>query len=340
MTKNTGISENEKLWQQLQQDVQKSRKKLADVQEQFKVYIINPDASEDHLDFAGIDELGNKVRQEKHWQEKLNKFYQIKGRVSHFEQSYHKARDQLLNADAPTKQDEDNFEIATRQYHKMLDVWHTCLGNVTDSLGENGRLSKDTFPKRLELGRQEHTKWRDELEKFNTDLADVSNKIADKQFKNPANKMTVNLKAAIENLSTTYESSYDTYGKKGSFWRWIKEVFKKSDRVKEIHFLQVVSESHGCTDSIRHQALTLVCDKIKQNERFGKTSQLEKILISLTTTSLVVSKDDASNLTGFLASDPTIKASMPAKLSAFFDKNQDEYSKPYQAEEEANSFVY
>ena len=208
---------------------------------------------------------------------------------------------------------------------------------MVDALGHNGRLAKKTFQERLDVSRKEHTLWNDEIKKFSDDLEDVSNKIADKQFKNPANKMTVNLRAAIEHLSTSYDSSYDTHGKKGTFWRWLKECFKQSDRAKEISFLQTVSASPACTDTIRHQAMSLVRDKIKKNERFGKTSQLEKILTSWTASSLEVEKDDTSNLTDFLASNLSLKTTMPAKLSAYFEKNEEDYSKAYHAEEEAMS---
>ncbi|OEH46418.1 hypothetical protein lpari_02757 [Legionella parisiensis] len=40
-----------------------------------------------------------------------------------------------------------------------------------------------------------------------------------------------------------------------SFWRWVKDLFQKSDRAQEINFLNAVSTHHGCNELIRAQAI-------------------------------------------------------------------------------------
>ena len=78
MGKNTGLTENEKLLQQLQQEVKDSKKGFKSLQEQFKVYINKGADSEEFFDFAGIDQLESKVLTETNWPKKLSRFNEIK----------------------------------------------------------------------------------------------------------------------------------------------------------------------------------------------------------------------------------------------------------------------
>lgn len=122
----------------------------------------------------------------------------------------------------------------------------------------------------------------------------------------------------LEDLSQSYQATYDKkYGH--GFWRWIKDLCRKSARVQEINFLQAISNDTNCNDTCRKEAMLLVRDHIIEQETFGANSQLARLLDTMIQSCTDVQcNQNYSNLKCLVKDNVTLQNLMPYDLAFYF----------------------
>ena len=132
------------------------------------------------------------------------------------------------------------------------------------------------------------------------------------------------MKIAIDQIEQRYQSAYDQAFGENNILRKLKEKFKHSDRAYEIQFLKTISDHPESNDAIRHQAMTLVHNKIIAKEVFGKTSRLRDILNKFIVNGFRELTDEENDLNHFLEQNDDVK--MPAHLQKYFEKNKEQFN--------------
>lgn len=132
----------------------------------------------------------------------------------------------------------------------------------------------------------------------------------------------VRLNEIIPNIKSAYDRAYDQHN---PFWKWVKQLFQKSDRAKEINFLNALSEHKECSEFVRFQAIRLVHGKI-QTEWFGEGSKLGKMLGGLLDNGkFFVDKNSDETLVNFLEQHEELKELMPDSLKDYLAEQDKEY---------------
>ncbi|WP_454780610.1 hypothetical protein [Legionella sp. WA2022007384] len=239
----------------------------------------------------------------------LPAFYKYKDR-------FIQSAEQIMQEDNPNNKRQ--FEIGTKQYYQALKLLRNCQLVINESLFMYNRVNGEHFEQKIEFLQTQYKLLEEEVNIFKTKVNEVSFHFEDKKM-----KYFKDQEISLPTIATKYEKAYeDSYGR---FWGWIKSLFQKSDRVQELKFLKTISEHSDCDKLIQVQAATLVHNKIRASELFGRGSQLALILESF-----LKGKDpevgEHGNLVQFLQDHEEIKKLMPKSLKEYFEENQQEYN--------------
>jgi len=229
---------------------------------------------------------------------------------NHFIQSAQK----IMRVD--NEENRHQFEIATKQYYQALDLLLKYQQIMAEAFLMYNRVNRNDFNERFGYVEAQNEILKDEVDFFKKKVNEVSLHLADKKMKSLKGH-EISIQAIAEHYEKAYEDSY------GRFWGWVKNIFRKSDRAKEIEFLNTISKHTDCEEPIRVQAAALVHNKILASELFGKGSQLAKVLENFLT-----GKDmEQGNLVQFLDDHEEIKGIMPESLTEYFEEHQEDYNK-------------
>ncbi|HHT0592685.1 TPA: hypothetical protein ACTXXA_003610 [Legionella anisa] len=287
-----------------------------------------------------IQNIANNLKRESDWDEKVKKYQKFSIPQTQHKDHFHECAKKILISNTTsnnrqlfekilirgTKNSSTHaFEKATRQYSEVLKLLLQCQLDMAEALLKPDHTENYSFNYWIKLLEFQFEAIDNEVNDFKEKVQNVSVKLADTQVKTLKGE-PVNLKNSISEIATHYEQVYDQSYGESKFWRLIKKIFQKSDRDKEIKFLNAVSANKECNELIRAQAVALVHNKILASEMFGKGSQLLLLLKRLLENSDQVEKADQENLIQFLESNEDIKKMMPNSLKEYFEANQREYN--------------
>ncbi|KTD18290.1 hypothetical protein [Legionella jordanis] len=215
------------------------------------------------------------------------------------------------------------FELAVTHYFRALDA---CQ-NAQEALGKKleQQVKKNDFEEKHRDLAKEVTVLTTRIQSFQKQLEEFTLHLIEIQMEQPKEGRRIPLQAALQNLKKGYERAYDnSYGLSG-FWRWLKNLFQKSDRMQEINFLATLSALPDCCDPVRYQAMALVHNKIIESESFGGGSKLKQILANLSGIQLSYNKSDPT-LAIFLDKHQELYGQMPVSLQEYYNSHRGEYN--------------
>ncbi|HHT0593238.1 TPA: hypothetical protein ACTXXA_002009 [Legionella anisa] len=168
-----------------------------------------------------------------------------------------------------TDASKENFEKLTMQYYVALKVVSDCLLHMA----QQKRIHAWTSTLKVD---GLHTKLKGDIASYQNTVNSVAIAVADHQLRGikEGEKEKVRLDEIIPHIKAVYDKAY--HDAHNPFWRWIKNIFKKSDRAQEVEFLNQISQHPQCTESVRLQAMRLVHNKIMETEVFGKEGKVFK----------------------------------------------------------------
>jgi hypothetical protein len=204
----------------------------------------------------------------------------------------------------------ERLELVAEGYLRYLENLHECQQKwieVYENRPNNPEYDEDDY---LDILSKIECLQKN-IVKFSTDLGECATYLSERGLRvSPSEK---SLEASLENLNTSYQAAYQSMS---SFWRWIKQLFQRSERNLEIQFLTVLSATEGCTDSIRVRAVELVHNKI-MDEYYGSGSRLKDLLGALALKRDSVEMGEENELSTFLNDHPELK--MPPELAIHYD---------------------
>ncbi len=278
----------------------------------------------ENSEMLDISITANHLQHDDDWAIKQQDYQELSKAFSVHQKNFYDCAEKIVSKGA-TLSNRQEFEKATRQYYKALELLQQCQLNMANALLQHKRTEKSNFGNRVSFLELQFEVLDTGVTNFKNKIQDVAKKLADKQMKTPIKGETVNLENSIPVIAAHYKQAYDeSYGVSG-FWRWIKNIFQKSDRAKEIEFLNAVSTHVKCNELVRAQAVALVHNKILDSEMFGKGSQLGKLLGNLLEGQVLDKKGAHENLAQFLEANKDLKGMMPENLKEYFDENQKDY---------------
>ncbi|AWN74003.1 hypothetical protein LEAN103870_00130 [Legionella anisa] len=217
-------------------------------------------------------------------------------------------------------EDKKEFEEATKQYYAALLVMTDCQVYMANALGK--RLKKDDTEERINLLKNESQTLSKNIEAFKMNVNRAVQNMGEHQLTSIKKGEDVRLNEIIPNIKSAYDRAYDQHN---PFWKWVKQLFQKSDRAKEINFLNALSEHKECSEFVRFQAIRLVHGKI-QTEWFGEGSKLGKMLGGLLDNGkFFVDKNSDETLVNFLEQHEELKELMPDSLKDYLAEQDKEY---------------
>ncbi len=170
---------------------------------------------------------------------------------------------------------------------------------------------------------KEHDILKDNIISYKRTVESVALAVADHQLRNINEGEVVRLNEVIPYIKTTYDKAYQE--EHNPFWRWVRSIFKKSDRAQEIEFLNQISQHEACTEFVRFQAACLVHDKIVNTEWFGEGSKLGKFLGAVIDKGeFFVDKKNNENLVHFIQ-EHHLEDQMPKSLKDYLADNDATY---------------
>lgn len=295
---------------------QESPKGLLGVATQFKNKTID----------AQIDTHAKKILDKKahdNWDQMHSDLAEFLLKIAEFRQQFETAKEDLLSE--ASELSHQNYENASLNYLYCLELRSLCHKKMAEALLVDKRTEKPSFADRFNLLLSEQNLLKQDVQEFKLSLEKAALDLAEKQIEQPVENQKISLSAAIANLNNSYQKAYDKNYGVSSFWRWIKDLFKKSDRVKEVQFLSALSSHSECTDGIRCQAISLVHNKILADELFGQGSKLKTILGNLGKAKIDTDEDN-STLANFLENHSDLRELMPKHLASYYDKHSQDYS--------------
>ena len=230
------------------------------------------------------------------------------------------------------KQTIQEFARLTLKFYTALNVVNQCQGHLAHSfksddnllVDRNDSLSIDLVMQQAELNRH--------IKEYKDVMTNVSVIIADHQLSNVNVPEIVILKEIIPQIQKVYD---DAYKKEYPWMGWFKKLFKKSDRAKEIDFLNTLSQDWACDENIRAQAVSLVHNKILKTETFGGNSRLATLLDTLLfnyrqspLSAQKEEKEEYNKLVAFLGQYPSIESTMPTSLQKYLGDHSEYEFKP------------
>lgn len=226
-----------------------------------------------------------------------------------------------------TDESKKNFEELTMRYYVALKVVSDCLLHMAAQKRTHGWKST------LKID-ELHTKLKDDIASYQSTVNSVAVAVADHQLRNikEGEKEKVRLDEVIPHIKEVYDRAY--HDAHNPFWRWIKGKFIKSDRAKEIDFLNQISQHPECSESIRLQAIRLVHDKIVQAEMFGKEGKIFKgsklsKLFERVIEKGAIEKDKDESLADFMDRH-NLREVMPESLKNYLAEHDSDYRKKVQ----------
>ncbi|QLZ68166.1 hypothetical protein FOLKNPGA_00944 [Legionella sp. PC1000] len=177
---------------------------------------------------------------------------------------------------------------------------------------------------------KEFTHLQDDISSYKKKVEEVAFAVADHQLRNIQKGEKVRLNEVIPHIKAVYDKAYED--EHNPFWRWIKSKFKKSDRAKEVEFLNQISKHPQCSESIRLQAIRLVHDKIIHEEMFGKEgkvykgSKLGKLFERVLGKGDFFADKDGATLVDFIKEN-NLNDAIPDGLKDYLAKTDPEYGK-------------
>jgi hypothetical protein len=279
-------------------------------------------AFQEHSECIEIVTLQNEFEQKRNWEKQIEFYPSLTTKLTQYfgNYSYVKVgleKDTISNP-------EQEWERAVKRYLNALEVCWQCQEKLKDEL--NKSIGKKEFKERHGQLQPLVAQLSDKISEFKIEIQSSSIKMVEKKLPNLSEGTKLNLQAAMTGLQSFYKKAYDeAYGIKG-FWRWIKDLFQKSDRAKEINFLGAISAHENASDALRVQAISLVHNKILESEMFGEGSKLKHILERLSKAKVGGGEDEES-LAEFLARHEDIYAKMPQRLKQYYLENKEDYSK-------------
>ncbi|WED44239.1 hypothetical protein [Legionella cardiaca] len=262
-----------------------------------------------------INELEQVTLGKKDWKKVVKGYEEILNLVHQYKKDFNDAQNLLLEKDS--RKNRENLEEKALKYLRSLEAAQNCQKKLATMLN-------DSIVNLQYLETQQ--KWLNtEISIFNKTLNNLAFAIAERQITS-LRKENIDLKTTLANLHQHYTSAYDSNYGVGTFWRWLKNIFQKSERNQEINFLAAVSHHKDCTDAQRMQVIALVHDKIMTCEFFGQNSKLQGILTKLLGTTVGFKKDEHS-LAELLDQDEALRNAMPESLRNFYNENKEDYRK-------------
>ncbi|PJE09025.1 hypothetical protein, partial [Legionella sp.] len=154
------------------------------------------------------------------------------------------------------------------------------------------------------------------VDKFSADLEECADYFHESSLRVPLPNDS--LESSLERLGTNYQAAYQSMS---SFWRWVKKLFQQGERDLEVQFLQTLSQTEGCTDSIRIRAVELVHNKIMDeyfgsSSLFGSGSRLKNILGLLAQKRVEVEMGEEDELFSFIGEHGL---ELPSELAAYYE---------------------
>ncbi|QBR85146.1 hypothetical protein E3983_12760 [Legionella israelensis] len=289
-------------------------------------------------EFAALGQLNLKFADADKFSDKMSCFSQLKVTSEGYFHEFQTFMCRVLNLNAHHSEKEIQtlqaaFETTARQYYSSLVQMNLQLKELIlnrfqkTSLFKTPNVSKDIdlLKENIALTKNKIKAFEDAMNEASLQLI-KNNLYSDSTCQNENHKklISINLKAAIDNLESEYSHAYDqAYGKTG-FWRNFKNWSRKKERDLEIQFLKDVSNHPDANDAIRYEAMLLVHNKISESEVFSDKSQLKKILDNLTLPDFTGFKDEQNDLNRFLKAHKDIR--LPTGLSCYYEKHKEQYS--------------
>ncbi|WP_133138243.1 hypothetical protein [Legionella tucsonensis] len=222
-----------------------------------------------------------------------------------------------------TDTSKEKFEERAMHYYTALQVVSGCQLHIAEQM----RIQqKRTIMIRVETL---HEKLKKDIDSYHNTVESVALEVADHQLRNINKGEKVSLDEVIPHIKAVYDRAY--HDAHNPFWRWIKNRFIKSDRTKEIEFLNQISKHPQCNESIRLQAIRLVHDKIIKTEMFGKEGKIYKgsklgKLLERVIENKNVEKDKDETLVDFINKND-LNDAIPDGLKDYLAKTYLEYGK-------------
>jgi len=219
----------------------------------------------------------------------------------------------------------NQYQNTTRQIYPAMALVHACFQRMIKEL--------NTYPRTAEEKAIFNVRYQELLSlqqtvlfypsQFLIRVNEVTNLIKERQIPVPGSSKLSSLRDVIRNLNNTYNEDYNaSYG--NSFWRWIKELFKKDYRAQQIQFLANVSDHPDCTDLVRKEAMELVNSAIMATEAFGSGSRLGAVLRKYSG-DYTLTKIYPKHLTTFL-NEHDGEIVIPESLSGYYQENKERFN--------------
>ncbi|KTC88371.1 hypothetical protein Ldro_0794, partial [Legionella drozanskii LLAP-1] len=218
-----------------------------------------------------------------------------------------------------------NLEQAAEICLRHLEILHECYQKwikVYESENEDEEWDSAHYLHMI----REITSLTEKIDTFSTNLSMCADYFHESSLRVPL--PNDNLSDSLGSLATTYQAAYQSMS---SFWRWVKKLFQQGERDMEVQFLQTLSQTEGCTDSIRIRAVELVHNKINDeyfgsSSLFGSGSRLKNILGLLAQKRVEVEMGEENELFSFIDKH---HLELPPELSAYCETvNRDETMVP------------
>lgn len=258
------------------------------------------------------EDLSHAIRNNKNWQDNMVRLNELNAILQVHMQNLATAVANLRGKN--TQQARSAFQTHARVSFHVLNF-------LRDGHAAMLALLSDPNIKSFESKYRELAAFQDKLigepQKLENLLVAPVQAQVDQRQANAVRPRPLRLRDAITQLHDDYEQAYRDSHRNG-FWRWVKNLFRKSDRVREIVFLQQVSAAQGCTDSMRLEAIQLLRAKIA-TETFGGGSKLSRILAQLHEQH----QDKASRtpILGALLRNTSSVVEMPAALAQYAERH-------------------
>jgi hypothetical protein len=257
------------------------------------------------------------------YQENLKDFVSLK-------REFNEAAEAIIKGNCTTEQ-RKIFADAARRYWIALKVdvkgqSHLAVALETKSLLGIGHDKLDDLDTvgRLDYLNQQNQLLNANIDSFNKQVARVAVAVADHQLNNIKLGENVILNDIIPHVKNAYDYAYTK--EHNPFMRWLKSFFIKSDRAMEVDFLNKLSQTEGCNEIIRAQAVSLVHNKILETEWFGGSSKLGKLLGNLLEGKFNAQKGEHGKLTDFIRSHQELQEAMPESLQTYLTEHDQDYS--------------
>jgi hypothetical protein len=276
---------------------------------------------------TNIREKLSELARAKDWQTKMEKLESMHETLTIFRDHFIEASSDFFDSTGSDTIGNANttFKQATIKYLTALELVNNAYSQMAEALGSSNRINDPRFKPRYNFLVERNSAMAQASQEFVSKVNEATETLITRQLFTPADHLPIDLNKAINTLTDRYNQAYTAaYGEEGGFWRWVKNLFKKTERTQEMAFLAAVSNAPNCTDEVRREAITLVNNKIKSTEWFGGGSKLGSILGALAQSTITVNRDTDSSLCDFLERNPSIR--MPGDLSDYYNSNLNDYN--------------